>query len=66
MFHCESTGPLAHDEVSLALLRKLEDSKPDFTVIFTEDKNGFLHQPQKIRKFSLQDDPLVRVQIGGM
>lgn len=41
MLHCEFTGAPAHDEVSLTLLRKLEDSKPDFTVIFTEDKNGF-------------------------
>jgi len=59
----ESTGPVAHDEVSLTLLRKLEDSKPDFTVTFTEDKNGFYING---RKFSMQDDPLVRVQIGGM
>jgi suppressor of ftsI len=59
----ESNGPVAHDEVSLTLLRKLEDSKPDFTVTFTEDKNGFYING---RKFSMQDDPLVHVQIGGM
>ena len=37
----ESTGPPAHDEVSLILLHKLEDSKPDFPVTFREDKSGF-------------------------
>jgi suppressor of ftsI len=40
------------------LVRELEAGQPDFTVNFTEDKNG--------RKFSMQDDPLVRVQVGGL
>jgi FtsP/CotA-like multicopper oxidase with cupredoxin domain len=58
-----SGGPVAHDEVTNPLLHQLEGSKPDFTVTFTEDKNGFYING---RKFSIQDDPLVRVRVGEM
>jgi FtsP/CotA-like multicopper oxidase with cupredoxin domain len=54
---------VAHDEVTNPLLHQLEGSKPDFTVTFTEDKNGFYING---RKFSIQDDPLVRVRVGEM
>jgi FtsP/CotA-like multicopper oxidase with cupredoxin domain len=59
----DSGGPVAHDEVTKPLLHQLEASKPDFTVAFTEDKNGFYING---RKFSMKDDPLLRVQVGGM
>jgi FtsP/CotA-like multicopper oxidase with cupredoxin domain len=59
----DSGGPVAHDEITKPLLHQLEASKPDFTVAFTEDKNGFYING---RKFSMKDDPLLRVQVGGM
>jgi hypothetical protein len=59
----DSTGPLAHHEVGKTLVRGLEASEPDFTVTFTEDKNGFYING---KKFSIQDEPLVRVRIGGL
>jgi suppressor of ftsI len=59
----DSTGLPAHDKVGKALVRALEASTPDFTVTFTEDKNGFYING---RKFSMQDEPLARVRIGGL
>jgi len=59
----DSTGLLAHDRVEKTLVRELEASKPDFTVAFTEDKNGFYING---KKFSMQDNPLVRVHVGGL
>jgi len=59
----DSSGPLAHDKVGKTLVRELEASKPDFTVTFTEDKNGFYING---KKFSTQDEPLVHVRVGGL
>jgi suppressor of ftsI len=59
----DPSGPLAHDKVGKTLVRELEASKPDFTVTFTEDKNGFYING---KKFSMQDEPLVRVRVGGL
>ena len=59
----ESTGLRAHDKVGKTLIRELETGEPDFTVTFTEDKNGFYING---RKFAMQDDPLVRARVGGM
>lgn len=59
----DSTGPPAHNKVTKILLHELEVDKPDFTVTFTEDKNGFYING---RKFSMQDQPLVRVRVGGI
>jgi hypothetical protein len=58
----DSSGPLAHDRVGKMLVRELEAGQPDFTVTFTEDKNGFYING---KKFSMQDEPLVRVRVGG-
>jgi len=55
--------PVAHNKVAESLLRELEAAKPDFTVTFTEDKNGFYING---RKFYMQDDPLLRVRVGGL
>jgi len=43
--------------------QKLEGTKPDFTVTFTEDKNGFYING---RKSSMDDGPMLRVQVGSM
>ena len=59
----DSTGQLAHDKIEKTLIRGLEASEADFTVTFTEDKNGFYING---RKFSMHDDPLVSVRVGGM
>jgi suppressor of ftsI len=59
----DSSGPLAHDRVGKTLVRELEAGQPDFTVTFTEDKNGFYING---KKFSMQDEPLVRVRVGGL
>jgi FtsP/CotA-like multicopper oxidase with cupredoxin domain len=59
----DTGGPLAHDRVGKTLVRELEAGEPDFTVTFTEDKDGFYING---KKFSMQDDPLVRVRVGGL
>src|SRR5579864_4510096 len=46
-----SSGPLAHDRVGKMLVRELEAGQPDFTITFTEDKNGFYING---KKFSMQ------------
>jgi suppressor of ftsI len=58
-----STGVAVYKEPPTQEIQKLEGAKPDFTVIFTEDKNGFYING---RKFSMHDDPMLRVQIGSM
>ena len=52
-----------YKEVSTQDIEKLEANKPDFTVIFTEDKNGFYINSQK---FAMDDQPMLRVQVGSM
>ena len=59
----ESPSLVGHDKVGRVLVRELEASKADFTVTFTEDKNGFYING---RKFSMQDEPLLRVRVGGL
>jgi FtsP/CotA-like multicopper oxidase with cupredoxin domain len=44
-------------------IQKLESTKPDFVVSFTEDKNGFYINGHK---FSMQDAPMLRVRVGSM
>jgi len=46
--------PLAHDEVGKTLVPEFEADKPDFTILFGEDKNGFYING---RRFSMLDDP---------
>jgi FtsP/CotA-like multicopper oxidase with cupredoxin domain len=58
-----STGPAIYKELSGQEIQKLEVSKPDFTVTFTEDKSGFYING---RKFSMSDDPMLRVHVGSM
>jgi len=58
-----STVAPVYKKLSTQEVRKLERSKPDFTVIFTEDKNGFYING---KKFSMHDDPMLRVRVGSM
>jgi suppressor of ftsI len=56
-------APAIYRDLSRENVRKLESSKPDFVVNFTEDKNGFYINGHK---FSMQDDPMLRVRVGSM
>jgi suppressor of ftsI len=47
--------------VSETKLAHLKQEEPQFTVIFTEDKNGFYING---KKFSMSDDPMLTVQTG--
>jgi FtsP/CotA-like multicopper oxidase with cupredoxin domain len=44
-------------------LKKLEASAPGFTVVFTEDKNGFYINGEK---FSMDSGPMLTVRIGSL
>jgi suppressor of ftsI len=58
-----TTGGAVYRELPTQEIQKLEGTKPDFTVTFTEDKKGFYING---RKFSMHDDPMVRVRVGSM
>ena len=58
-----TSGPAVYKELPSQKIQKLEVSKPDFTVTFTEDKNGFYING---RKFSMDEDPMLRVRVGSM
>jgi suppressor of ftsI len=58
-----TTGEPVHKDVPAQQMRMLESTEPDFTVVFTEDKNGFYING---RKFSMNDDPMLRVRVGSM
>lgn len=58
-----TTGPAVYQELSSQEIQKLELSRPDFTVTFTEDKSGFYINGGK---FSMDDQPMLRVQVGSM
>ena len=53
-----TTGAPVYKEFSH---RKLEASAPDFTVVFTEDKNGFYINGEK---FAMDSAPMLTVRIG--
>lgn len=55
--------PAVYKDVPRQDLQKLELSKPDFVVTFTEDKRGFYING---RKFSMSDAPMLRVRVGSM
>jgi suppressor of ftsI len=58
-----SPGAAVYQGPSTQKIKKLEGVEPDFTVIFTEDKNGFYING---KKFSMHDDPMLRVRVGSM
>jgi FtsP/CotA-like multicopper oxidase with cupredoxin domain len=51
------------EEPSRQRLHQLEKSRPDFTVTFTEDKNGFYINGQK---FSMNAGPMLTVKVGSI
>jgi suppressor of ftsI len=58
-----STAPAIYREPAQQEIQKLESGSPDFTVTFTEDKNGFYINGQK---FSMANGPMLRVKVGSM
>jgi suppressor of ftsI len=58
-----TSGPPVYKELSRQEIQKLEVSKPDFTVTFTEGKRGFYING---KQFSMGDQPMLRVRVGSM
>jgi suppressor of ftsI len=58
-----TTGPAVYKEIHLQELQGLETSTPNFTVIFTEDQNGFYING---KKFSMDSPPMLHVKVGSM
>jgi suppressor of ftsI len=58
-----TAGPPVYKEISTAQLRKFEASDPGFTVVFTEDKNGFYING---KQFSMDSAPMLRVRVGSL
>jgi FtsP/CotA-like multicopper oxidase with cupredoxin domain len=56
-------GQPIYKEISAKQLQKVESRGPDFTVIFTEDKNGFYING---KRFSMDSGPMLRVRTGSM
>jgi FtsP/CotA-like multicopper oxidase with cupredoxin domain len=54
-------GPPVYKHVSSTQIQSLAGEPPDFTVTFTEDKDGFYING---KKFSMSDLPMLRVHIG--
>jgi len=57
----EDTGAPVYQPVPLAIKRSVEQAKPQFTAVFTEDKNGFYINGQK---FTMDSPPMLTVQTG--
>ena len=58
-----TTGAPVYREFPPAQIQKMEATKPDFTVSFTEDKNGFYINEEK---FSMDSKPMLKVHIGSL
>jgi len=56
------TQPPIFDVLSQKKLSEVEASAPEFTVIFTEDKDGFYING---KKYSPDSGPMTRVRVGG-
>jgi FtsP/CotA-like multicopper oxidase with cupredoxin domain len=71
--HAQATSPMhsvpttlesaVYKDLSRQDIQKIESTKPDFVVDFTEDKSGFYINGHK---FSMHDAPMLRVQVGSM
>jgi hypothetical protein len=57
----EDTGRPVYQPVPPAVKHSVEQSQPQFTAVFTEDKNGFYING---RKFMMDSPPVLTVQIG--
>lgn len=58
-----TTGVPVYKEMSRRQLKQLEVSAPDFTVVFTEDKNGFYING---KLFSMDSPPMLTVRVGSL
>lgn len=58
-----TTGAPIYREIPERELDKFEAGSPDFTVVFTEDKNGFYING---KKFSMDSAPMLTVRIGAL
>ena len=56
-------GAAVYREFPAAEIQKTEASKPNFTVSFTEDKNGFYINE---KKFSMDSEPMLTVRVGSL
>jgi suppressor of ftsI len=56
-------GQAVYKQISGQALGELEANNPDFTVVFTEDKNGFYINE---KKFAMDADAMLRARIGSM
>jgi suppressor of ftsI len=56
-------GAPVYKEIAERQLDKLGARAPDFTVVFTEDKNGFYIND---KKFSMDSAPMLTVKVGGL
>jgi FtsP/CotA-like multicopper oxidase with cupredoxin domain len=57
----EDTGAPVYEPVPLVITRSVEQAKPQFTAVFTEDKNGFYING---KKFMMDSPPMLTVQTG--
>jgi suppressor of ftsI len=57
----EDTGTPVYQPVPLAIMHSVERERPQFTAVFTEDKNGFYING---KKFMMDSPPMLTVQIG--
>jgi suppressor of ftsI len=58
-----TTGAPVYKEISKRQLQRVAASTPDFTVVFTEDKNGFYINGEK---FSMDSAPMLTVHVGSL
>jgi suppressor of ftsI len=58
-----TSGAPVYKEFPVRELEKVKTSSPDFTVVFTEDKNGFYINGQK---FSMDSAPMLTVRVGSV
>jgi suppressor of ftsI len=58
-----TAGAPVHREFAAGQVRKLKAARPDFVVLFTEDKHGFYINDQK---FAMDSAPMLTVRVGSL
>jgi suppressor of ftsI len=58
-----TSGEAVHKEFASGQLEKVQASASDFTVVFTEDKNGFYING---KKFAMDSAPMLKVRVGSL
>jgi FtsP/CotA-like multicopper oxidase with cupredoxin domain len=56
-------GRAVYKEISAHTVEELAAKPPDFTVVFTEDNNGFYING---KKFAMDAEPMLRIHVGSM